>query len=87
MDVVVNGVSRLSEVNRSDENSITVPWNTNSIEIKLDTKETDVFRKKIFKYNIIGINNQYVESYNHSLNLVSLSPGDYTIMVRAFSKW
>lgn len=86
VDVVVNGVSRLSEVNRSDESSITVPWNTNSIEIKLDTKETDVFRKKIFKYNIIGINNQYVESYNHSLNLVSLSPGDYTIMVSCSSQ-
>lgn len=85
-DVIINGVSRMKELSVNDSRNISVPWNTSSIEVKFSTKEKDIFRKKMFRYNIVGVNKQYVESYNRTLSIVSLAPGNYTIMVSCSSQ-
>lgn len=79
-DVLINGVSQFRNPD-SFRSGISVPWNTTSIDIKLSTKEKDIFRKKIFRYNIAGLNDQYIESYNRTISLVSLRPGNYTVRV------
>lgn len=83
-DILLNGVS----VNIADkaEANISIPWNHTSIGIKVMAREEDVFRKKIFRYNIIGLNNQFIESYDHTLTLNTLPAGNYEIMASCSTK-
>lgn len=83
-DILLNGVS----VNMADKAKadISIPWNHTSIGIKVMAREEDVFRKKAFRYSIIGLNNQFIESYEHTLTLNTLPVGSYEIMVSCNTK-
>ena len=85
-DIMINGKSHIGEIYASGHNSISLPWNVTSLEIKLSTKEKDIFRKKIFRYRIIGMSKNFVESYNHILNIGTLPPGDYTVVASCSSQ-
>lgn len=85
MDVQVDG-SPISRKQIESESSIRIPWNHSSVVIKVIAREKDVFRKRIFQYNIVGTNNSYTESYSHSLNLQTLAPGAYSIRVSCNTK-
>lgn len=81
----VDGVSKFNEINTETGNELIIPWSTNSIEIKVGSRDFDILRKKVFRYEIIGLNKKYIETYNNVLNLASLSPGEYNILVSCMS--
>lgn len=85
MDVLLDGAS-VAQAQDGNSPVITVPWNYTSLVIKITTKEKDFFRKKIFRYNVVGLNKNYLESYDHTLTLNSLPPGEYDIMVSCNTK-
>lgn len=50
------------------------------------SKEEDIFRQKVYKYQIEGLNDQQIESYNPELAIRSLPPGSYKIMASCTAK-
>lgn len=64
-DVIVNGESVNNEL-CGDPTGISVPWNSN-ISIRIMSKEEDIFRQKVYRYQIEGLNDQQIESYNPEL--------------------
>ncbi|PST82713.1 hybrid sensor histidine kinase/response regulator [Pedobacter yulinensis] len=80
MSLELNGVP-LPENVRAQPNHISIPWNHSSLVIKVMAREKDVFRKKMFRYQISGLRSQVIETYNHQLALGSLPPGNYRILV------
>lgn len=83
-DVIVNGES-VSYKLCGDPTGISVPWNSN-ISIRIMSKEEDIFRQKVYRYQIEGLNDQQIESYNPELVIRSLPPGDYQIMASCTAK-
>lgn len=62
--------------------SLEVASNFTSLEIHTKLDGTDLFRKRIYRYQIEGLNSDYIESSKSQLRLPTLSPGQYTIHVR-----
>ena len=80
MDIQLDGVSILNKI--SPNSTLSIPWNHTSLSIKVMMREKDIFRKKMLRFNIIGLNNIYnIESYDHTLTLHSLPSGNYDITV------
>lgn len=85
LDVTLNGASVGTQASR-DGNSITIPWNYTSLIAKLIVRENDLMRKKLFRYYIKGIQNEMIESPNHTIAFHSLSVGTYEIWVSCNKK-
>lgn len=83
-DVIVNGESANNELNGNPP-GLSVPWNSN-ISIRIMSKEEDIFRQKVYRYQIQGLNDQQFESYNPELVIRSLPPGDYQIITSCTAK-
>lgn len=83
-DVIINGESVNDQLS-SNPPGISVPWDSN-ITIHIMSKEDDIFRQKVYRYQIEGLNNQYTESYNPELVIRSLPPGSYQIMASCTAK-
>lgn len=83
-DVIINGESANKELT-NDPIGITVPWNSN-ISIRIMCKEEDIFRQKVYRYQIEGFNDEYIESYNPELVIRSLPPGNYKILASCTAK-
>lgn len=84
-DVLINGES----VNKQLGNkpiSISVPWNSKAISIRFMSCEADLFRQKIYRYQIAGLNEQRIDSYNPEILIRSLPSGTYRIMVSCSMK-
>ena len=79
VDVRINGLSRLYQV--QDGGALKVPWNANSIEVQAGIQDEDVFSKNIFRFEILGATNTAIETYEHTLTLFSLLPGEYNIKI------
>ncbi|WP_333615452.1 ATP-binding protein [Bacteroides pyogenes] len=56
-----------------------VPHHFSSLYIHVQLKGADVFRKRIFRFRIKGLNDEYIETAQPFLSLHTLSPGDYRI--------
>lgn len=83
-EVTINGESANSTLyNHSAE--ISVPWNSNII-IHIMSKEEDIFRQKAYRYQIKGLNDEYIESYSPELAIRSFPPGNYQIMASCTAK-
>lgn len=83
-DIILNGESVNSQINQKQE-VLAVPRNSNII-IMLMAKEEDIFRKKLYRYRIEGLDNRYTESYNPELAIRALQPGNYRIFVSCTTK-
>ncbi len=83
-DVIINGESVNDELSGHPK-GISAPWNSNII-IRIMSKEEDIFRQKVYKYQIEGLNDQQIESYNPELAIRSLPPGSYKIMASCTAK-
>lgn len=83
-DVIINGESVNNEIPNVPA-GISVPWNSN-ITIRIMSQEQDIFRQKVYRYLISGLNNDYTESYNPELVIRSLPPGHYKIMASCTTK-
>lgn len=83
-DVIINGESVNNELT-DHATGISVPWNSN-ITIRIMSKEEDIFRQKVYRYQIDGLNDQQIESYNPELVIRSLPPGNYKILASCTAK-
>lgn len=83
-DIIINGESANNRLN-DDRANISVSWNSN-ITIRIMPKEEDIFRQKIYRYEIEGLDDQSIESYNPELTIRSIPPGNYTIMASCTAK-
>lgn len=83
-DVIINGES-VNDKLSGNPAGISAPWNSN-ITIRIMSKEKDIFRQKVYRYQIEGLNNQQIESYNPELAIRSLPPGSYKIMASCTAK-
>lgn len=60
-------------------NQYRIPYNYTSLAISAHVQEQDIFRKVLYRYTIKGATEQTVVTYESSLKLPMLPPGDYTI--------
>lgn len=60
-------------------NRFRIPHDYTSLSVSASTREKDIFRKVLFRYTIEGASVQTLETYDRSLNLPMLPPGDYVI--------
>lgn len=79
-DVNLDGKTVLNRVDPEDQ-SIRIPWNYTSLTLKTMVREKDIFRKKMFRFDIQGLGRTAIESYDHTLTLYSLPVGTYRVMV------
>lgn len=84
-DVLINGES-VNDALSSEPTGISVPWSSKSITVRVMSCEKDIFRQKIYRYQIVGLNEQYIDSYSPELVIRSLSPGTYRIMASCSTK-
>lgn len=84
-DIILNGRSYMKHFDGKEQH-LSIPWNYTSLSVTINLNEKDVFRKALFRYSIAGLNNWYIESYNHTLDLPALNPGDYSILVSCNTK-
>lgn len=85
MDVQLNG-SSYGNIPDKKNPRIVIPHTHSSMDIKVISMEKDVFRDKLYRYTIEGLDKQYTETYNHILSLRTLAPGDYSVLVSCNSK-
>ena len=84
-DVLINGES-VNDALSVNPTGISVSWSSKSIAVRVMSCEKDIFRQKIYRYQIVGLNNQYIDSYSSELVIRSLPPGDYRIMASCSTK-
>lgn len=64
-----------------------VPWNYRSVVLTFGVKSKDVFQKHLLRYTIRSASGeQILESYDPTLNLSSLAPGEYTLLASCYTK-
>lgn len=78
-DIQVNGTSRFQDMD--EQHTLLIPWNTQSLELKLRVQEKDLFRKRFFRYRIAGLEERNIETYDPILHIGTLPPGKYSIVV------
>ena len=79
-----DGKSHIKDI---ENQSFEAPWNYHSLVLTFGIKSKDIFQKHLFKYTIRSSQSEYsFESYEPLLNLSSLSPDKYTILVSCFTK-
>jgi len=85
MDVLLDGNSCVDKIDRNNS-KIVIPHTHNALEIKVISMEKDIFRDKLYRYTVTGLDKQYTETYSHILSLRTLAPGNYSILVSCNSK-
>ena len=85
MDFLLDGNSYTDEIGKENA-KITIPHTHRSLEIKVISIEKDMFRDKLYRYTITGLDRQYTETYSHILSLRTLAPGNYSVLVSCNSK-
>lgn len=83
-DIIINGESSNNKLSGSIRR-ISLPWNSN-IAIRVMAKEEDIFRQKVYRYQIKGLDEQFVESYSPELTMRALPPGNYQIIASCTAK-
>lgn len=78
-DVVLDGKSVMNKMGDTDR-SLRVAWNYTSLSLKTMVREKDIFRKKMFRFNIEGLGRSEIETYDHTLTLYTLPAGTYRVM-------
>lgn len=83
-EVVINGES-VNDKLTANPTGISAPWSSN-ITIRVMSKGEDIFRRKVYRYQIEGLDNQLIESYSPELAIRSLPPGRYRIKATCIAR-
>lgn len=78
LEVQLNGTNAVAGPNKE----LQVPSSFTSLSIHTKLDGTDPFRKRIYRYQIEGLNHTFTESSKSYLMIQSLPPGDYRIIVQ-----
>ncbi len=84
-DVNLNGETIINQLEGKPA-FISIPWDSKMLTIKVLSHEKDIFRNKVYRYRIEGINKQYIHSYKPELTLHNFTPGTYSISVSCNTK-
>lgn len=79
MRVAVNG-EPVSDSEFRTKGVLEVPYNSN-LRIQVISKEEDVFRRRLYRYRIYGLDSEYTESYSAEWGIRPLRSGTYPIHV------
>lgn len=83
-DIHYNGKSAIRQLK---EGRFEIPWDYHSIVLTFGVKSEDVFQKHLLRYVIRSSSGEHTfESYEPQLNLSSLSPDTYEILVSCYTK-
>ena len=83
-DMIYNGTSSFKKI---ENQSFEIPWDYHSLVLTFGIKSKDVFQKHLLKYTIRSSSGEHsFETYESQLNLSSLSPDNYTILLSCFTK-
>lgn len=78
LEVELNGMSILPD--RSHEVPyLKTPYNFTSLMVRSKLDGADIFRKRIYRYQIEGLNADFIQSSRPHLTIQTLPPGQYTI--------
>lgn len=87
LDVLLNGLPvSLSGEQRETAETIQIPWNFSSLQLKVLLNEGDVFRKNFFRFNIEGLDQEPASSNSNSLVINYLPIGEYTISASYYTR-
>lgn len=81
LDVQLNGTNIAPDRN-TEIPRLEIPSDFTSLAIHTKLDGTDLFRKRIYRYQIEGLNDDFTESSKSYLMLQSLPPGDYRILAQ-----
>lgn len=90
-DIVLDGLSYWKPgEEQATEQSLSIPWNYQSLQVKINSLEQDLFKRRLFRYtvfqyNVHGGETKVIETYNPTLNLDLLIPGEYTVQVCCYT--
>ena len=84
-NILINGES-VNERLKGDPLCLSVPWNSRAITIRVMACEKDIFRQRIYRYQIAGLSPQCTDSYSPEILIRSLPPGTYRLMVACSMK-
>lgn len=85
-DILINGES-VSDALSANPTGISVSWSSKSIAVRVMSCEKDIFRQKIYRYQIVGLNNQYIDSYSSELVIRSLPPEIIGYGFMQYKRW
>lgn len=83
-DIILNGTSINDQLTK-DQNVLSVSRNSNVV-IQIMTKEEDIFRRKLYRYRIEGLDENYTETYQPEVIMRTQVPGTYRIMASCTAK-
>ena len=83
-DIILNGTS-INDRLAKNQDALSVSRNSNVV-IQIMTKEEDIFRRKLYRYRIEGLDDNYTESYQPELVMRTQLPGTYRIMASCTAK-
>lgn len=87
LDVLLNGAPLSIHEHKQDETeTIKVPWDFSSLQMKVLLKEKDVFRKNKFRFRIKGLDRNHLTLSSNSLNINYLPIGKYTIYTSYYAQ-
>lgn len=81
LDVQLNGANIATDRNGKIP-SLQIPSSFTSLAIHTKLDGTDLFRKRIYRYRIEGLNNDFTESSKSYLMIQTLPSGDYHIIAQ-----
>lgn len=85
LDVLLNG-SSLAMTENETINTVEIPWNFSSLQLKVLLNESDVFRKVFFRFNIEGLGEDLARSNSNALVINYLPEGEYTITASYYTR-
>lgn len=83
-DLILDGVRINLRRTRKDGKRIEFPWNYSSLMLKIISNDEDVFRKKMFRYQLTGPVEYTTESYDPILTFHNLPYGNYRISASCY---
>lgn len=87
LDVLLNGLPvSLSEEQHQATETIRIPWNFSSLQLKVLLNEADVFRNNFFRFNIEGLDQELASSNSNSLVINYLPIGEHTITASYYTR-
>lgn len=84
-DVYINGEPAINQITGQPE-KLTLPQDSRTITLRIMSHEQDIFRKKRYRYQIEGLNDEPIESYDPELIIRSLPAGKYRILAACSTK-
>lgn len=87
LDVLLNGLPVSLPENRNEAaETICIPWDFSSLQLKVLLNEDDVFRKNLFRFHIEGLDKELASSSSNSLLVNYLPIGEYAITASYYTR-